>query len=158
MGKVQVRIIRVRKWATLALLVVASAALLGLALFLSGKAYSNDKPPAELIETAVDRWQRGPESFTRLLATLMPAIANALLLVPWGFLAFLLFDRPGRPRTRTYLLTCLAALLFVLAADTWQTFLPTRVTSWFDAIWNVSGALAGAALGHLRKTLRFRFE
>ena len=158
MGKPQVRVIVVRKWVTFALLVLVTAALLGLAHFLSGKAYSNDRPPAELIATAIVRWQEGPERFTRLLATLMPAIANAGLFVPWGFLAFLLIDRPGRPRVRTYLFTCGAALLFALGADAWQSFLPTRVTSWFDSVWNVAGALAGAALGHLRKTLRIRFD
>src|SRR5260370_7513940 len=136
MGKAQVRIIVVRKWATGALLVIASTALLGLALFLSGKAYSNDRPPMDLIATAIDRWQQGPERFTRLLATLMPAIANAALFVPWGFLAFLLFDRPERPRMRTYLLTCGAALLFALGADAWQTLLPTRVPTCFDSVCN----------------------
>ena len=158
MGKVQVRVIVIRKWATFALLVLVSAALLGLALFLSGKAYSNDRSPADLIATAAARWQQGPDRFTRLLATIMPAIANALLFVPWGFLAFLLIDRAGRPRLRTYILTALAALLFALGADAWQSFLPTRVTTWFDSVWNVAGALAGAAIGHLRKSLRVRFE
>ena len=158
MGKAQVRVILVPKWATGVLLVLTSAALLGLALFLSGKAYANDRPPGELIALAIARWQQGPDRFTRLIATLMPAIANAALFVPWGFLAFLLIDRKERPRIRTYLVTCLAALLFALAVIAWQAALPTRVTSWFDSVWNVAGALAGAALGHLRKSLRVRFE
>jgi VanZ family protein len=158
MGKAQVRVIVVRKWATGALLVLASAALLGLALFLSGKAYSNDRPPAELIALAIARWNQGPERFTRLIATLMPAIANAGLFVPWGFLAFLLIDRNERSRIRTYLITAIGALLFALAVIAWQSVLPTHVTSWFDSVWNVAGALAGAALGHLRKALRIRFE
>ena len=158
MGKAQVRVIVVRKWVTFALLVLTSAALLGLAHFLSGKAYSNDRPPVELIETALRRWEEGPERFTRLIATLMPAIANALLFVPWGFLVFLLIDRAGRSRWLTYVWSCVAALLFALAADAWQTFLPTRVTSWFDSVWNVAGAFAGATLGHLRKSLRMRFD
>ena len=158
MGKAQLRIIRVSPWVTFALFVLVTAALLGLTLFLSGKAYSNERPPVELLQTALARWEQGPNSFTRLVATLLPAIANALLFVPWGFLAFLLLDRPRRPRMRTYLFTVGLALLFILGVDAWQTWLPTRVTTWFDAVWNIAGALAGATAGHLRKSLRVRFE
>jgi VanZ family protein len=40
----------------------------------------------------------------------------------------------------------------------WQQFLPTRVTSLSDALANAAGALAGAALGHARKSVRVRFD
>jgi VanZ family protein len=36
--------------------------------------------------------------------------------------------------------------------------LPTRVTSFGDTIFNFAGALIGASLGHLRRTVRIRFD
>jgi VanZ family protein len=93
-----------------------------------------------------------------LLAFLMPVIANVILFVPWGFLAFIALDSPRLPRRTTYLLTIVFALIVAIALSVWQDFLPTRVTSLTDAIANGAGALAGAALGHARKTVRVRFD
>ena len=88
----------------------------------------------------------------------MPVIANILLFVPWGFLAFVALDSPQRPRRTTYLLTIIGALVVAVALSVWQEFLPTRVTSLPDALANAAGALAGAALGHARKGVRVRFD
>lgn len=156
MGKRQVHVIRVRRWVTVVLLVVTSAAMAGLVYVLSGRAYAGDSPLRELLT----RLLRGGRSLSpdAFLAFLMPMIANALLFVPWGFLAFLSLDAPVRPRVRTYALTVVAGLLFAAAIATWQELLPTRVTTFGDAVANGAGALAGAALGHLRKEMRVRFD
>jgi len=47
---------------------------------------------------------------------------------------------------------------FALALIAWQNRLPTRVTGWYDALWNSAGCAAGAVLGDLRKRVRVRFQ
>ena len=159
MGKRQVRIIRVRKWATVVLLVLTSGAMLSLLYLLSGRAYAADTHPfREIFARLLGSSARGPVSRNDLLAFLMPVIGNSLLFVPWGFLAFLALDAPERARKVSYSVTVLAAVLFAAAMFVWQQFLPTRVTAPFDMIANGLGALAGAALGHARKGVRVRFE
>ena len=149
MGKKVVRVVRVRKWVTLVLLVLVSAALVALVHFLSGKAYLRERPPFALLSA---------KTAEGALAGLAPAIANVLLLLPWGFLAFLALDRDDVPRRRTYFLTACAALGFSAAVDAWQYLLPTRVSGWLDLPWDVLGALSGAMLGHARKRLRVLFQ
>jgi VanZ family protein len=149
MGKKQVRVVRVRRWMTVVLLLAVSLLLVALVHFLSGKAYLRERSlPLGVFEA------RTADS---ALASLAPSIANFLPLIPWGFLAFLALDRDDRPRRRTYLFTALAALAFCAAVDAWQFALPTRVTGWLDLPWNVLGALCGATLGHARKRLRVQF-
>lgn len=151
MGKRQVHVIPVRKPVTAALLVLTSAAMIALLLLLSGRAYA---APSEALAAILSR------SLTRdrFLAFLMPVLANILLFVPWGFLTFVVVDRPERPRKRAYLATVAAALTFAIAIHLWQETLPTRVTKRSDVIANTLGAFAGAALGHMRKGVRVRFD
>jgi hypothetical protein len=151
MGKRHVHVIVVRKRATLVLLVLVSAAMIALLLFLSGRAYAGQGDPLRAVFT---------RSFTRaaLLASLMPVIGNILLFVPWGFLTFVALDAPSRPRVRSYVTTVLAALIFAALMHIWQQFLPTRVVTVTDSAANVLGALAGALLGHMRKGLHVRFD
>jgi VanZ family protein len=52
----------------------------------------------------------------------------------------------------------LAAAGFAAAMFVWQSYLPTRVTSALDTLANAAGAFAGAAIGHIRKTVHVRFE
>jgi VanZ family protein len=158
MGKLQVHVVRVRKWATVVLLVLASGAMLASLYLLSGKAYAVETHPfLEILARLLGSSSRGPVSRGALLAFLMPVIANILLFVPWGFLAFLALDAPARPRKVAYAMTILAAVVFAAAMFVWQQFLPTRVTAPLDIIANAAGAFAGAALGHARKSVRVRF-
>jgi VanZ family protein len=158
MGKRETRIIVVRKWMTVTLLVLASMAMAGLLYWLSGRAYATGSHATlDLVQRLLLR-EGPPVSRQALLASLMPVIANMLVFVPWGFLMFLALDTPHRPRLRTYLLTFLAGLLFAAAMEIWQYSLPTRVTSWVDAFSNALGALVGAIGGHLRKQVRVQFE
>lgn len=158
MGKRHVYVIPVRKPATFALLLLTTTAMASLLYVLSGRAYAADRHP--LLELTARFLGGGgvPVSRDALLAFLMPVIANIILFVPWGFLAFIAIDSPRLPRRMTYLITIVCALVVAIAMSVWQEFLPTRVTSLTDAIANGAGALAGAALGHMRKTVRVRFD
>lgn len=148
----------VRKGVTLALLALTTLAMASLVYFLSGKAYAADAHPVrDLLARVLGSGRRGlsPDA---ILASLTQAIANMLLFVPWGFLAFIAADTPSRPRARTYTITFVGAFVFAGLMVLWQQFLPTRVTALPDTISNTLGALAGAALGHARKTVRVSFE
>ncbi|SRR5712691_792622 len=157
MGKKQVRVIVVRKPATVALLVLVSALMSALLFYLSGKAYTNeDEPLRRLLLHAMQR--QSPIKPDALLAGLMPVIANILFFVPWGILAFLLFDSPSRARSRTYLITVLSGVVFAIALAIWQSSLPTRVTGPLDISANALGALIGAIAGHVRKRVHVQFD
>ena len=158
MGKRQVHVIVVRKWVTFALLVLTMAAMVSLLYLLSGKAYAADTEPIRELLLRILGSRRGPVSRDAVLAFLMPVIANMLLFVPWGFLAFVAVDSPSRGRVSTYLITVVAAVVFATSMYLWQLSLPTRVTSLPDTAANGAGALAGAALCHARKRVRVRFE
>ena len=153
----ELHVVRVPLWVTATLLVLVAAGIAALIWFLSGKTVYRPASPARLIDALV-RYNRTGAARANLLASLAPAIANAILFLPFGVLAFLVFDRPGRGRGRVYLLTAAVGLTFALGVNAWQEVLPTRVTGWQDVLWNGIGTLAGAVLGHLRKRVRIRFE
>jgi VanZ family protein len=156
MGKRHVHVLVVRKGITIALLALTTVAMCSLLYLLSGKAYAGDRHPVQdLLVRVLGRQALSPDA---VLALLTPAIANMLLFVPWGFLAFIAVDTPSRPRARSYLITFAAAIVFALLMYLWQQYLPTRVTALPDTISNAIGALAGAALGHTRKSVRVRFD
>lgn len=158
MGKPHVSVVRVRKPVTVALLVLVTAAMVGLLYLLSGKAYAAETDPMRELVARLLGARRGPVSRGALFAILMPVLANVLLFVPWGFLAFVALDRTSRPRRVSYLLTACGAAILASAMVFWQSFLPTRVTSTPYAVSNALGALAGAALGHARKSVHIRFD
>ena len=157
MAKGEVRTIVVPKWVTIILLVVVSAAMAALIVYLSGKAYTNGREPLrDLLLRLMQR--RGEIRPDAIVASVMPSIANALFFVPWGFLMFLVLDTPARSRAKSYLVTVIVGALFAVALDVWQGFLPTRVIGLPDTIANTVGALAGSIAGHLRKRVRVQFD
>jgi len=156
MGKRQVHVIRVRKPVTCALLVLTTIAIAALLYLLSGRAYVADAHPVRELLARLLSSER-PLSRGAVLAILMPVTANVLLFVPWGFFAFIALDTPARARKWTYAITFVAALVFATLMWLWQQSLPTRVTALPDTISNAFGALAGAALGHARRSVRVRF-
>ena len=158
MGKRHVHVIPVRKPVTFALLALTTALMATLLYLLSGRAYAADRHPLLEMTAGFFGADRAPVSRDALLAFLMPVIANILLFVPWGFLAFVALDSPRRPRRLTYLMSIVGALAVAGCMYVWQQYLPTRVTSLPDVLANGAGALAGAALGHARKGVRVRFE
>lgn len=156
MGKNDVRVIRVPRWVTIALLVLVSLAMCGGIYYLSGRAYSK-----RAVTDAVERIVESPRPLTnvRVLAALFPLVADAVTFVPWGFLFFAAVDTPSRSRGATYSLTFLCALAFAAALALWQmALLPTRVTTFADALPNSLGALGGGLFAHLRKRVRLRFQ
>jgi glycopeptide antibiotics resistance protein len=153
MGKREVRIVVVPKWATAVLLVTTSAAMIALVSALSGRAYASE--PLSVRDLVTRIMERSPHA---ALVAMMPLAANALLFVPWGFFAFLVLDRSGRSRAMAYTITILGGALFAIAISAWQSLLPMRLTTIADSIANVAGTFAGAAAAHLRKRLRVRFD
>jgi VanZ family protein len=154
MGMNKIRVIHVSKRVSSVLLVLVSLAIGALIWSLSGRAYAKigiGELATRLMESPK------PPSNDRIIAALMPVFADVLLFVPWGFLLFVVLDRPSRSRPTSYAITFAAGLLFAIALSAWQLTLPTRVTTFADAITNGFGALAGAACGHLRKQVRVRF-
>jgi glycopeptide antibiotics resistance protein len=157
-GKPDIRTFRVPRWVTIVLLVVVSIAMAALIAFLSGRAYLRQQLTVTDIVALIHRYDRGALSIDAVLATMAPGIADILFFLPWGALAFLAFDGGEQRRLRTYLLTLAVGVTFALGLVAWQSALPTRVTGWDDAAWNMLGCLAGAVGGHLRKRIRVRFE
>jgi glycopeptide antibiotics resistance protein len=148
-------VIIVRKRVTVALLILVSVAMLSTIGFLSGRTYSSElRGPAEEFVTLL-QFRSAPDGHP--ITAVMPLLADVIAFLPWGFLMFLALDRKGRPRFRSYLWTCAAAVAFALALVLWQYLLPTRVTTFGDTIFNLAGALLGASLGHIRRTVRIQF-
>jgi len=157
MGKYEIRVIHVPRWVTVALWILVTAAMVVAINLLSGHAYHRQSSFGE-IAAMVYRYDRRTASSSVLLATIAPATADILFFLPWGALAFLSLDAPERPRKKVYLATLALGVAFALGLIAWQQWLPTRVTGGIDALWNVVGCAAGAALAHARKRVRVRFE
>jgi len=153
MGKRELRVVVVPKWVTAVLLVATSAAMIALVSALSGRAYASE--PLSVRDLVTRMMERSPQA---ALVTSMPLVANALLFVPWGFFAFMVLDRRTRSRAMVYVITILAGALFAIAISAWQSLLPTRLTTIADSIANTAGTFAGAAVAHLRKRVRVRFD
>lgn len=159
MGKSTVRTVTVSKRMTFLLLVLTTIVIALITLTMSGKIYNKvDPEPFRDLKLIAERLSRGPMETKILIALIMPIVFNMLLFIPWGFLLFILLDNVDRPTSQSYLLTFLLGVTFSLAVEAWQYFLPTRVTDVNDVIWNASGAVVGAFLGHLRKRVRVAFE
>ena len=153
-GKPEIRTIHVPKAVTVVLLLLVSAAMVATIFMLSGRAYVQERAsPADL--TSILRYGDQPAA---ILALLAPAAVDVLFFVPWGVLLFLAIDRPDVPRRRTYLATFCLGVAFALGLVAWQRMLPTRVTGWLDAVWNTTGCIGGAVIGHARKRIRIRFQ
>ena len=144
---------------TILLLLAVTMAIVVATVYTSGKSYSKIDPvPFEDIKHLSHRLSHRPVSTQILALMVMPIIANVMLFIPWGFLTFISLYTLERPTMQTYVLTVLCGLSFSLAIEAWQYFLPTRVADVNDVIWNTTGAMLGAILGHLRQRVRFEFE
>ena len=80
-------------------------------------------------------------------------LANIGLFVPFGFLGVRSMRGPFKPISYALIIT-LYGLLFAFLLQTLQLFLPSRIPSLQDIIWNCAGCLTGAWLGVVR---RFHF-
>ncbi len=154
-----IRVVTVKRWVSIFLLALTTFSIAAITISLAGKAYSKvDAVPFRDLRVLARRLSEGPMPMSTLVALTMPMILNILLFMPWGFLMFIVLDRPSRPTHRSYLLAIMLAICFSLSVEAWQYFLPTRVTDVNDVIWNATGAVLGAIFGHLRKRIRVSFE
>ena len=150
--------ITIRRPVTILLLFVVTVLIVLTTVWISGKSYSKvDSQPFDDIRHLSHRIARHPVSTHLLAVIIVPIIANVLLFVPWGFLMFIALYTTARPTLQTYVLTLLLGFTFTCVIEGWQYFLPSRVADVNDIIWNTTGALIGAILGHLRARLRFEF-
>jgi glycopeptide antibiotics resistance protein len=151
-------VITIRRPVTVLLLLLTTAMIVGVTVWMGGKSYSKVDPlPFKDIRHLSERIAKHPVSTHILAVILVPIAANILLFVPWGFLLFIALYTEHRPTLQTYVLTVLLGLTFTCAIEGWQYFLPSRVADVNDIIWNTTGALLGAILGHMRERLRFEF-
>lgn len=153
------REVNIRKPWTILMLVIVTAAIIAITVWMSGKSYSNLDPiPFDDIRYLIRRLAVRPISTHILAVLVVPMIANVLLFVPWGFLTFIALYRVDRPTLQTYVLTILLGFSFSLGIEGWQYFLPSRVADINDVIWNTTGVVLGALLGHARLRVRFEFD
>jgi glycopeptide antibiotics resistance protein len=151
-------VITIRRPVTVLLLLAVTTVIILMTIWMSGKIYSKVDPiPFEDIRHLTHRLARHPVSTHILAVIIVPIIANVLLFVPWGFLMFIALYTVDRPTLQTYVLTVLLGFTFTCAIEGWQYFLPDRVTDINDIIWNTTGTMLGAILGHLRERVRFEF-
>jgi glycopeptide antibiotics resistance protein len=140
-------------------LLVVTLAIIAITVWMSGRSYENFDPiPFSDLRHLARRLAARPISTQLLAVIVMPVIANVLLFVPWGMLAFIALYHVDRPTLQTYVLTILLGFSFSLAIEAWQYFLPSRVADVNDVIWNTAGTVAGALLGHARLRVRFEFD
>ena len=159
MGKPEVHVVVVRKWMTLLLILLVSAAIVALISALSGRAYARPGPlPFDEVGSIAERIGSGDSSVSDIVVLTMPIALNVLLFVPWGFLMFVWIDRPGRSAGLSYALTFGVGTAFALTLAMWQGMLPSGVVNFSDSAWNGVGVLAGAVLGQIRKRLRVAFQ
>jgi len=150
--------ITIRRPVTILLLLVVTVLIALTTIWMSGKSYTKVDPlPFEDIRHLSHRMDRHPVSTHILAVIVVPIIANVLLFVPWGFLMFITLYTVNRPTLQTYVLTLLLGFTFTCAIEGWQYFLPNRVADVNDIIWNTTGVLLGAIVGHMRERLRFEF-
>ena len=153
------REVLVPKYVTVLLLLLTTAAIVAITVWMSGKSYENFDPiPFDDLRYLARRLGQRPISTQILAVIVVPMIANVLLFVPWGFLSFITLYTVDRPTLQTYVLTILLGFSLTLGIEAWQYFLPSRVADINDVIWNTSGTVLGALLGHARLRLRFDFE
>jgi glycopeptide antibiotics resistance protein len=153
------REIVIKKPLTFLLLLVTTAAIVSITVWMAGKSYENFEPiPFDELRYLAKRLAERPISTHILAVIVVPMIANVLLFVPWGFLTFITLYTVDRPTLQTYVLTILLGFSFTLGIEAWQYFLPSRVADINDVIWNTCGTIAGALLGHARLRVRLDFE
>lgn len=153
------RQIVIRKPVTVLLLLLVTAGIISITVWMAGKNYANLDPiPFDDLRYLANRLGDRPISTQILAVLVVPMIANILLFVPWGFFLFILLYSVERPTLQTYVLTILLGFSFSIAIEAWQYFLPSRVADINDVIWNTLGVIAGALLGHARLRIRLEFQ
>jgi VanZ like protein len=151
--------LRVPRYVTIIVLLLVTVAIAAITIYVSGKSYAKVDPrPFDDLRHLAHRVSHRPISTNILAVIIVPIIGNILLFVPWGFLMFISLYGLDRATVQTYILTILLGFTFSVGIEAWQYFLPSRVADINDVIWNTSGTVLGAILGHMRLRVRFEFE
>lgn len=159
MARKRTSTLAISKRVTAVLFLLTTAALITVTVLLSGKTYRKvDPEPFRELRILQEKFNEGALPFRVVVELGMPIIMNMLIFMPWGFLLFILLDDDERMAIESYVLVFMLSFGFSSLVEAWQYFLPTRVMDINDVIWNVSGALIGAVLGHVQKRVRFDFE
>ena len=110
----------IKKPLTVLLLLATTAAIITVTVYMAGKSYENFEPiPFDDLRYLARRLAERPISTHILAVIVVPMIANVLLFVPWGFLAFITFYNVERPTLQTYVLTILLGFSFTLGIEAW---------------------------------------
>ncbi|GAC1431150.1 MAG: hypothetical protein NVSMB68_03440 [Thermoanaerobaculia bacterium] len=153
------RTVDVHRVVTFLLLLLVTAGIISLTIWITGRSHSKVDPrPFDDLVHLAHRVEHRPVSTQILAVIIVPILGNIMLFVPWGFLMFISLYTVDRPTVQTYVLTILLGFTFSVAIEAWQYFLPSRVASVNDVIWNTTGTILGAILGQLRLRIRFEFE
>lgn len=93
----------------------------------------------------------GPDAISAFLLTCCGTtgrgdmLGNLLLFLPFGFTGLLALRSNGAPLA-AFLYVCLVGVLFAVALQILQLFLPTRDENLQDVVWNLAGTAGGALL------------
>ncbi len=153
------RVVRVGKAAEGALLLVYTALLLALTLLVKGgSGVRTNLAPFEDIARLVLRAGHGGFLSNAFVYAVVGIVGNLAMFSLWAFLLWKFLDGPGRSPAHNHVDVILAGTLFSLGIETVQLFLPTRAADVNDVFWNVLGTIAGSALAHLHRNVRFEWE
>ena len=153
------RAIRVGKGLQGSLLVAYSCVLLGVTLLVQGggKVRTN-LAPLEDVQRLAARAGHGGYLSNAFLYAIVGIVGNLAMFAVWAFLLWKFLDGPGRTPGRNHVDVILVGVLFSLGIESVQLFLPTRAADINDVFWNVLGTVAGSALAHLNRNVRFEWE
>ena len=153
------RAVHVGKKAQGVLLVAYTAVLLAVTLFVKGgTGVRTNLAPFEDIGRIVLRAGHGGVLSNAFLYAIVGIVGNLAMFAVFAFLLWKFLDGPGRTPTRNHVDVILVGALFSLGIESIQLFLPTRAADVNDVFWNVLGTIAGSAVAHLHRNVRFEWE
>ena len=153
------RVVRIGKKTEGLLLVVYTAVLLAVTLLVKGgSGVRTNLAPFEDIARILVRAGHGGVLSNALLYAVVGIVGNLAMFALWAFLLWKFLDGQGRTPARNHVDVILVGALFSLGIESVQLFLPTRAADINDVFWNVLGTIAGSALAHLHRNVRFEWE
>ncbi len=153
------RTVRVGKKAQGLILLVYTAALLTVTLLVKGgTGVRTNLAPFEDIARIVLRAGHGGVLSNAFLYAIVGIVGNLAMFAIFAFLLWKFLDGPDRSAARNDVDVILVGTLFSLGIESVQLFLPTRAADVNDVFWNVLGTIAGSAVAHLHRNVRFEWE
>ncbi len=153
------RAVRVGKKTQGLLLVSYTGLILVLTLAVrGGSGVRTNLAPFEDIARIALRAGRGGVLTNAFVYAVVGIVGNLAMFALFAFLLWKFLDGPGRSAARNHVDVILVGTLFSLGIESIQLFLPTRAADINDVFWNVLGTIAGSALAHLHRVVRFEWE